>query len=63
MERQINELYAKQGRSVRFTSKKERDAWIKREIKTLNQTISAQEQQVNLLSQNIPFARFSLALL
>ena len=34
------DLYAKQGRGSQFTSKEERDKWIKKELKSLDQAIN-----------------------
>jgi structural maintenance of chromosome 3 (chondroitin sulfate proteoglycan 6) len=52
-ERRVNDLYSKQGRSTRFTNKKERDAWIKKEIKLVDRTIEVQKQQIEDLQKEI----------
>jgi structural maintenance of chromosome 3 (chondroitin sulfate proteoglycan 6) len=52
-ERRVNDLYSKQGRSSRFTNKKERDAWIKKEIKLVDRTIEVQKQQIEALQDEI----------
>ena len=38
-EQKRKELYAKQGRGSQFTSKDQRDEWIKKELKSLNKQI------------------------
>jgi len=48
-DRRVNELYSKQGRSARFSSKKDRDTWIKKQVKELKQTIEGQKEQVRLI--------------
>lgn len=40
------ELYAKQGRGSHFQSREDRDAWIKKELKSLNKAIKDKEEQV-----------------
>lgn len=52
-ERRLNDLYSKQGRSTRFSNKRERDAWIKKEIKQVENTINAQKQQIATLQDEI----------
>lgn len=52
-ERRVNDLYSKQGRSARFSNKKERDAWIKKEIKQVDRTIDAQKEQIESLRAEI----------
>ena len=41
-------LYAKQGRSSQFRSRKERDAWLGKEIQEIDRTVMTQQQQVNV---------------
>ena len=45
-EQRRKELYAKQGRGNQFTSRDERDTWIKKELKSLNRAIRDKEEQV-----------------
>lgn len=45
--RRIGELYAKQGRSSQFATKKERDAWIKNEVKQIDSQLKAKTEQVS----------------
>ena len=40
-------LYAKQGRSSQFRNREERDAWLRKEIQEIDQTVTTQQQQVN----------------
>jgi structural maintenance of chromosome 3 (chondroitin sulfate proteoglycan 6) len=43
--RRVNELYSKQGRSAQFKSKKERDAFLKSEVKQVDSQIAAKKEQ------------------
>ena len=45
-ERRTNELYAKQGRNAQFKNKKERDTYLKKEMKDLENQIDAKKEQV-----------------
>ncbi|CAG2221323.1 Structural maintenance of chromosomes protein 3 [Mytilus edulis] len=45
-EQRRKELYAKQGRGNQFTSRDDRDAWIKKELKSLNRAIRDKEEQI-----------------
>lgn len=45
-EQRRKELYAKQGRGSQFQSRDQRDAWIKKELKSLNKAIKDKEHQV-----------------
>lgn len=47
-EQRRKELYAKQGRGNQFTSRDDRDNWIKKELKSLNRAIRDKEEQVHL---------------
>lgn len=47
-EQRRKELYAKQGRGNQFTSREERDAWIKKELRSLNKAIRDKEDQVTI---------------
>lgn len=47
-EQRRKELYAKQGRGNQFTSRDDRDSWIKKELKSLNRAIRDKEEQVSL---------------
>lgn len=46
-EQRRKELYAKQGRGNQFTSREDRDNWIKNELKSLNKAIKDKEEQVS----------------
>lgn len=46
--RQVNQLYAKQGRKSQFKSVKERDTFIKKEIKQIDEQIKAKKAQVTI---------------
>lgn len=52
-EQRKTELYAKQGRGNQFSSKEQRDVWIKKEIKSLSSSITAKERQIHQLSSDI----------
>ncbi len=43
--RRINELYSKQGRNAQFKTKKERDAFLKKEIKEVEEQRAVQNEQ------------------
>ena len=45
-EQRKKELYAKQGRGNQFTSREDRDSWIKNELRSLNKAIKDKEEQV-----------------
>jgi structural maintenance of chromosome 3 (chondroitin sulfate proteoglycan 6) len=45
-ERRVTELYSKQGRGAQFKTKKERDDWIKKEVKQIASQIAQQQEQV-----------------
>ena len=54
-EQKRKELYAKQGRGSQFTSKDQRDEWIKKELKSLNKQIKVHllfRQSTYLISRN-----------
>ena len=46
-EQKRKDLYAKQGRGSHFTSREDRDAWIKKELRSLNKAIKDKEDQVS----------------
>lgn len=46
IDRRVNQLYSKQGRSAQFKNKKDRDAHLNNEIKQLNTQIKALQDQV-----------------
>merc|ERR1711892_1195256 len=48
-EQKRKELYAKQGRGSQFTSKAQRDEWIKKELKSLNKQIKDKTEQIDRL--------------
>ena len=52
-QQKIQEFYAKQGRGSQFTSKSERDAWIKNELRSLNRNIDDKKQQITRLNEDI----------
>ncbi|XP_014677451.1 PREDICTED: structural maintenance of chromosomes protein 3-like [Priapulus caudatus] len=47
------ELYAKQGRGNQFTSREERDAWIKNELRSLNRAIKDKDEQIRRLNEDL----------
>ncbi|XP_043912265.1 structural maintenance of chromosomes protein 3 [Protopterus annectens] len=47
------DLYAKQGRGSQFTSKEERDKWIKKELKSLDQAINDKKRQIATISKDL----------
>jgi len=51
-EQRRKELYAKQGRGNQFTSRDERDTWIKNELKSLNKAIKDKEEQIRKLTED-----------
>ena len=53
-EQKRKELYAKQGRGSQFTSKDQRDEWIKKELKSLNKQIKDKGDQIQQFSQKNP---------
>ncbi|XP_060076543.1 structural maintenance of chromosomes protein 3-like [Ylistrum balloti] len=52
-EQRRKELYAKQGRGNQFTSRDERDNWIKKELKSLNRAIKDKEEQIRRLREDL----------
>ncbi|KAL3863460.1 hypothetical protein ACJMK2_005214 [Sinanodonta woodiana] len=51
-EQRRKELYAKQGRGNQFTSREDRDNWIKKELRSLNKAIKDKEDQINRLEED-----------
>lgn len=47
------DLYAKQGRGSQFTSKEERDKWIKKELKSLDQAINDKKRQIAAIHKDL----------
>ena len=47
------DLYAKQGRGSQFTSKEERDKWIKKELKSLDQAINDKKRQITAIHKDL----------
>ena len=45
-EQKRKDLYAKQGRGSHFATREDRDAWIKKELRSLNKAIKDKEDQV-----------------
>ena len=52
-EQKRKELYAKQGRGSQFTSKEQRDEWIKKELKSLNKQIKDKAEQIDRLTEDL----------
>ncbi|ORX91367.1 structural maintenance of chromosome protein 3 [Basidiobolus meristosporus CBS 931.73] len=52
-ELQLQALYAKQGRSTQFTSKAQRDRWLRKEIGEIQNTLSVQTSQTTELESEI----------
>lgn len=52
-EQKRKDLYAKQGRGSHFTSREDRDAWIKKELRSLNKAIKDKEDQVGCIQDTI----------
>jgi len=52
-EQKRKELYAKQGRGSQFTSKDQRDTWIKKELKSLIKQIKDKTEQIDKLSDDL----------
>ena len=52
-EQKRKELYAKQGRGSQFTSRDQRDDWIKKELKSLNKQIKDKTEQIAKLTQDL----------
>ncbi|XP_071947976.1 structural maintenance of chromosomes protein 3-like [Antedon mediterranea] len=52
-EQRRTELFAKQGRGNQFTTRDDRDKWIKKELKSLNKSIRDKEEQINKLNEDI----------
>ena len=52
-EQKRKELYAKQGRGSQFTSKEQRDEWIKKELKSLNKQLKDKTEQIDRLTEDL----------
>merc|ERR1711936_802942 len=52
-EQKRKELYAKQGRGSQFTSRDQRDDWIKKELKSLDKQIKDKTEQIAKLTQDL----------
>lgn len=52
-EQKRKELYAKQGRGSQFTSKEQRDEWIRKELKSLNKQIKDKSEQIERLAEDL----------
>ncbi len=52
-EQRRTELFAKQGRGNQFTTRDDRDKWIRKELKSLNKAIKDKDEQVGLLFSTI----------
>lgn len=52
-EQKRNEIYAKQGRSTRFRTKEDRDAWIKKELKIIVKAMDDKRSLSNKLTQEL----------
>lgn len=51
-EQRRKELYAKQGRGNQFTSREDRDNWIRNELKSLNKAIKDKEEQIRKFTED-----------
>ncbi len=51
--RRVTDLYAKQGRGAQFKSKKERDDWIQKEVKTITGQVNEQKDLVQQARKSI----------
>jgi len=52
-ERRLQDLYSKQGWGSRFSSAADRDKWIKKEVKSIENTAASQKEQVDKLKKEI----------
>ena len=52
-EQKRKELYAKQGRGSQFTSKEQRDEWIRKELKSLNKQLKDKTEQIDRLTEDL----------
>ncbi|CAH1784036.1 unnamed protein product [Owenia fusiformis] len=52
-EQRRKELYAKQGRGNQFTSRDQRDAWIKKELRSLTKAVKDKEDQISRLQEDL----------
>ena len=52
-EQKRKELYAKRGRGSQFTSKEQRDEWIRKELKSLNKQIKDKTEQIDRLGEDL----------
>jgi structural maintenance of chromosome 3 (chondroitin sulfate proteoglycan 6) len=52
-EQKRKELYAKQGRQSQFTTKDERDAWIQKELRSLQKAIKDKKEQIDRLAEEL----------
>ncbi|CAG0919332.1 unnamed protein product [Notodromas monacha] len=52
-EQKRKELYAKQGRGNQFTTREERDTWIRKELKSLNKAIRDKKEQIERLTEDL----------
>ena len=52
-EQKRNEIYAKQGRSTRFTTKEDRDKWIKNELKIINKAMDDKKNLSSRLNEEL----------
>ncbi|XP_041476327.1 structural maintenance of chromosomes protein 3-like [Lytechinus variegatus] len=52
-EQRRTELFAKQGRGNQFTTREDRDKWIRKELKSLNKSIKDKEEQISRLHDDI----------
>jgi len=55
-EHRLSELYAKQGRSAQFSSKKERDAFLKGEVKEAKASLKAEKTNITKIGKEIKAA-------
>lgn len=52
-EQRRSELYAKQGRGQQFSSREEKDSWIRKEAKSLSSSIEHKEEQIRRLRSDV----------
>ena len=50
---ELNSLELKRGRNAQFKNAQERDNWLRECIKTTQQSITSEENQINTLQQTI----------
>ena len=56
-EQRRSELFAKQGRGQQFASVEERDAWIRREVQSLSESLEHKRKQMAQLRQDVEHSK------